>query len=170
MSIAETFLAEFHQESQTTRKFLERVPQDKLTWKPHEKSMTVGQLALHIAMSQGQVIQMARSDESPPPNFGQPNPQPESVSDIINAFEESIRTVQSVLPTFSDFQMQALWRLKADGRELMAMPRSALIRMILLNHIYHHRGQLGVYLRMLGAKVPSSYGPSGDEMPDFMQS
>jgi uncharacterized damage-inducible protein DinB len=66
--------------------------------------------------------------------------------------------------------MQAMWRLKAEGQELMAMPRSALIRMILLNHIYHHRGQLGVYLRMLGAKVPSSYGPSGDEMPDFMQS
>lgn len=168
MSVAEQFLAEFNQESQTTRKFLERVPQDNLNWRPHEKSMTVGQLALHIAMSPGQVIQMARNDESPPPNFGKPNPQPESVADIVNAFEESVRTVQSILPTFTDAQMQTIWRLKADGQELMALPRSALVRMVLLNHIYHHRGQLGVYLRLLGAKVPSSYGPSGDEMPDFM--
>ncbi len=168
MNIAETFLSEFHQESKTTRRFLERVPGDKLSWRPHEKSMTVGQLALHIAMSPGQVIQLASQDESPPPDFSRPNPQPENISEIISAFEDSVAAVQKVLPAFSDTQMHAIWRLKAEGHELMAMPRSALIRMILLNHVYHHRGQLGVYLRLLGVSVPSSYGPSGDELPDFM--
>jgi uncharacterized damage-inducible protein DinB len=69
----------------------------------------------------------------------------------------------------SDERMQALWRAKRDGRELMAIPRAAMLRNILLNHWYHHRGQFGVYLRLLGAKVPSSYGPSGDELPEFMQ-
>jgi uncharacterized damage-inducible protein DinB len=87
----------------------------------------------------------------------------------LNALEESIATVTKVLPTFSDQQMQSTWKMKAGDKELVAMPRAAVLRTILLNHWYHHRGQFGVYLRLLGAKVPSSYGPSGDEQPDFMQ-
>ena len=169
MTIADLFLEEFEQETHTTRKFLERLPGDRLTWKPHEKSMSAGQLALHIACSPGQVVEMAKADEVTPPDFSRPNPQPASVQEILQALDESVATVKAILPTFTDEQMQAIWRVKAGGRELMAMPRAAVLRNILFNHWYHHRGQFGVYLRLLGAKVPSSYGPSGDEIPEFMQ-
>jgi uncharacterized damage-inducible protein DinB len=169
MTMAEMLLAEFEQEARTTRKFLERLPDDKLTWKPHAKSMSAGQLALHIAGTPGRVIQMAKEDEVPMPDFSLPNPQPESIEQVLKVLEESIATVKQVLPTLSDERMQAIWRVKREDKELMAIPRAAMLRNILLNHWYHHRGQFGVYLRLLGAKVPSSYGPSGDELPDFMQ-
>jgi len=112
---------------------------------------------------------MAQADEAAPPNFGRPSPEPASVEEVLNALEESVATVRKILPTFTDEQMQATWRMKANGQELMSMPRAAFLRSILLNHWYHHRGQFGVYLRLLGAKVPSSYGPSGDEAPEFLQ-
>ncbi|MCI0350111.1 MAG: DinB family protein [Acidobacteriales bacterium] len=169
MTMAEMLLAEFEQEARTTRKFLERLPDDKLTWKPHAKSMSAGQLALHIAGTPGQVVLMAKVDEILPPDFSRPNPQPESTGQVLKVLEESIATVKQVLPTLSDERMQAIWRVKREGQELIAIPRAAMLRNILLNHWYHHRGQFGVYLRLLGAKVPSSYGPSGDELPEFMQ-
>lgn len=168
ITMAQMLLAEFEQEAQTTRKFLERLPNDKLEWRPHAKSMTAGQLALHIAASPGQVVRMAQADEVPVPEFGRPNPQPASTREVLSALDETIATVRDVLPAFSDEQLQAIWKMKADGKEVLAMPRAALLRSILLNHWYHHRGQFGVYLRLLGAKVPSSYGPSGDELPDFL--
>ena len=169
MTIAEMLLAEFEQESRTTRKFLDHLPEDKLTWKPHPKSMSAGQLALHIAGAPGQVVQMAQQDEVPMPDFSRPNPQPESIREVVRTLEASIVKIKEVLPALTDERMQAIWRVKRDGRELMAVPRAAMLRNILLNHWYHHRGQLGVYLRLLGAKVPSSYGPSADELPEFMQ-
>ena len=171
MSIAQSFLAELEQEAQTTRKFLERLPEDKLTWKPHEKSMTAGQLALHIAQSVGNVVQMAMMNPAPAPDFGMANPQPESVAEVLKAHDEAVETVKKILPTISDEQMHETWRVAGpDGKEVLSMPRVALLRSIMLNHWYHHRGQFGVYLRLTGAKVPSSYGPSGDELPDFMKS
>ena len=169
MPLAETYLAEFEHESQTTRRFLERLPQDKLTWKPHEQSMTAGQLALHIAMSPAGVVTIAELDEFPVPDFQRPNPQPESVQQILDTFESSCVIVREKLPKFSDERMQAIWRMTKAGRDLLAIPRAMMLRTILLNHIYHHRGQFGVYLRLLGAKVPASYGPSGDEVPDFVK-
>jgi uncharacterized damage-inducible protein DinB len=166
--IAETLLAEFEQEARTTRRFLERLPNDKLTWKPHVKSMSAGQLALHIAGTPGQIVRMAAQDEVPMPDFSRPNPQPESTEQVLTVLDESIAAVKQILPTLTDERMQAIWRVKRDGTELMAVPRAGMLRNILLNHWYHHRGQFGVYLRLVGAKVPSSYGPSGDELPDFM--
>lgn len=168
MTMAQMLLAEFEQEAQTTRKFLERLPDDKLEWRPHAKSMTAGQLALHIAVSPGQVVRMAQESEVSVPDFNRPNPQPANTREILSALDETIATVREVLPRFSDEQLQAVWKMKAGGKEVLAMPRAALLRSILLNHWYHHRGQFGVYLRLLGAKVPSSYGPSGDELPDFL--
>ena len=165
--IADAFLAEFSQEAKTTRKFIERLPADKLNWKPHEKSMTAGQLAHHMATAPAGIIKMASLDEVQMPDFTRPNPQPESLSEILDAFDAGVNAVRETLATFSDEQMNATWRMSRDGKELIAMPRSAVCRNLLLNHLYHHRGQFGVYLRLLGAKVPSSYGPSGDEMPDF---
>ena len=168
MSIAQAFLAEFEHEERTTRKFLERVPADKLAWKPHEKSMTAGQLALHIAASPAQVIQMACEDCVALPDFGAPNPQPGTVEEILRAWDKTIETVKRLLPTLDDARMQGMWSVHQDGRVIHSIPRMAFVRNILLNHTYHHRGQLGVYLRLLGATVPSSYGPSGDEMPELV--
>lgn len=169
MQIAQAFLAEFEQESNITRKFLERLPEDKLTWKPHEKSMSAGQLALHIAMTPGQVAEMARLDPAPAPDFGQPNPQPGSVREILDALDQSIQTVRSILPNLDDSTMQKTWRAVKDGKDILAMPRTVFLRSIMLNHWYQHRGQFSVYLRLMGQSVPASYGPSADELPDFLQ-
>lgn len=168
MSAAQQMLNEFEAEAKTTRKFLERLPADKLAWQPHEKSMTAGQLALHIATAPGGVVQMAAMDEFQLSQIANNRIQPESLEQILSAFDESTATVTKVLPQISDQQMQQTWRLKDGDKELLAMPRAAFLRSILFNHIYHHRGQFGVYLRLVGAKVPSAYGPSGDELPDFL--
>ena len=168
MAIAESLLAEFEQESGPTRKFLERVPEDKLTWKAHEKSMTVGQLAMHMASFPGGVAQLAMQGEFQIPDFNRPNPQPQSVKEILGALDESITTVRSVLSKATDEQLAAPWKMKKGEKVVLEIPRAAFLRTILLNHWYHHRGQLGVYLRLLGAKVPATYGPSGDELPAFL--
>jgi uncharacterized damage-inducible protein DinB len=169
MSIAEAMLAEFEQESITTRKFLERVPRNKLGWKPHGKSMSVGQLALHIASAPAQLVEMAGKDEVPMPDFGGPLPEPGSVGEVLDAFERSIAAVQKAVLSFDDSKMQAVWKGTRNGKDVFVMPRVALLRSILLNHCYHHRGQLSVYLRILDVPVPSTYGPSADELPDVMQ-
>jgi uncharacterized damage-inducible protein DinB len=166
MTLAQSMLTEFEQEAKTTRKFLERLPEDKLTWRPHEKSMTAGQLAWHIAEVPQQVLRMGLEDVFSMPNMG--NAQPKSVAELLAKLDESVATVKKLLPTVTDERMQGMWTLVMDGKEVLSMPRAVFYRSILLNHWYHHRGQFGVYLRLLGAKVPSSYGPSGDEMPDFM--
>jgi uncharacterized damage-inducible protein DinB len=166
MPLAEMLLAEFNQEAITTRKFLERLPADRLAWKAHEKSMTAGQLALHMATAPGGIVQMALVDEFSMPNRGVS--QPESVEQILAALDESIAMVRKVLPTITDAQLAETWKMVVDGQVVLSMPRYNVLRSILLNHWYHH-GQFGVYLRLVGAKVPSAYGPSGDEMPDFMK-
>lgn len=169
MSLAATLLAEFEQEAPTTRKFLDQVPDDKLEWKPHPKSMSTGQLALHIATIPGRVLEMALLEEMSVPDFNRQMPQPASKPEILAALNESIATVRRRLPTVTDDRMQAKWRIVREGRELLAIPRAAVLRSIMFNHWYQHRGQLGVYLRLLGANVPSSYGPSADELPDFLK-
>lgn len=168
MSHSDQLLAEFRAEASTTRKFLERLPEDKLSWQPHPKSMSAGQLALHIAASPTGIIQMALKDEFLLSDIPQSRDQPADLRQVMDAFEQSIAAVEEHLPKISDERMQAPWRLVDNGKELMAMPRAVMLRTILFNHIYHHRGQFGVYLRLVGAKVPSAYGPSGDEMPDFL--
>lgn len=151
----------------TMRRFLERLPADKLTWRPHEKSMTAGQLAYHMASAPASIIKMALLEEKEIQDFSRENPQPESLTQVLDAFDASVKLVVETLETISDYQMKQSWRLMREGNALLTMPRTAVVRTILLNHLYHHRGQFGVYLRLLGASVPSAYGPSGDEMPDF---
>ncbi len=167
MTIAETFLGEFETEAQTTRKFLERLPEDKLAYKPHEKSKTAGNLAMHIATIPGVIVRAALEDQWSPPSGG--TPEPKSVKEVLDAFDESVQTVRQVLPKIDDARMAAIWRLTSNGQELLAMPRAAFLRALMLNHWYHHRGQFGVYLRLMDCQVPSSYGPSGDEAPEFMK-
>lgn len=166
-TMAQTFLAEFEREAVTTRKFLEQLPGDQLQWKPHEKSLSAGQLALHIAAAPGGIIQLAVQDEVPAFDFTKPFPVPASVEEVLAAHDTSVATVQQALPTIGDERMDQPWRAVRDGVVVLELPRKAVIRNILLNHIYHHRGQFGVYLRLLGAKVPAAYGPSGDETPEL---
>ena len=168
MSMTEHLMAEFENEQQTTRRFLERLPEDKLDWRPHEKSMTAGQLALHIAMITGAIVQMAREPEFDAPDFSKPFPSPASKQEVLDTFEQSVATVRELLPTFSDASMGETWRMVSGGTTLLEMPRAAVLRAVWLNHTYHHRGQFGVYLRQMGAPVPSAYGPSGDELPAGM--
>jgi uncharacterized damage-inducible protein DinB len=167
MNTVQTMLAEFEQEAVTTRRFLERLPDDRLAWKPHEKSMTAGQLALHIATAPGGVVQMAMVDEFAMPTMG--NPQPESTAQVLAALDESVAVVRKTLAGLSDDRLSESWKLVNNGEVILTMSRYNVLRSILMNHWIHHRGQFGVYLRLLGAKVPSSYGPSGDEPPAFLQ-
>lgn len=163
MSIAQAMLGEFEHEAKTTRKFLERIPQDKLGWKPHEKSHTAGALALHIASVPGNVVRSAMVDESPLPDFAAMFKQSASVAEILTAHEKSIETVRAILPTLDDARLMTNWSAMKEGKPVITMPRVMFLRLIMLNHWIQHRGQFGVFLRLLGAKVPSSYGPSGDE-------
>ncbi len=163
MSIANAMLGEFEHESKITRKFLERIPQDKLKWKPHEKSHTTGELALHIANVPGNVVRTAMVDESPVPDFAAMFKQPVTVQEILSSHEKSIQTVREILPTLDDARLMTNWSAMLDGKPVMTMPKVMFLRLIMLNHWIQHRGQLGVYLRLVGAKVPASYGPSGDE-------
>jgi uncharacterized damage-inducible protein DinB len=165
--IAKSLLAEFEQELGTTRRFLERVPEDRLTWRPHEKSMTVGQLALHIAQVPEGVLRLSGPDEAPAPDFSAGRPQPETLREVLDTLDRSATYVRQTLPAIDNSRMQCMFTVVRDGRTLLSLPRLAFLRSIMLNHWYHHRGQLGVYLRLLGTAVPSSYGPSGDEAPRF---
>jgi uncharacterized damage-inducible protein DinB len=163
MPIAETFLRELEQEAQTTQRVLERVPDAHLDWRPHAKSYSLGQLALHVAQIPGAVATLAMQSPATPPAFVQERVA--RSADLIPALNESIATAKARLGSASDDTMMETWRLVAGDRELLAMPRHSLLRAIMLNHWYHHRGQLVVYLRQLEVPVPSVYGPSADENP-----
>jgi uncharacterized damage-inducible protein DinB len=164
MTMIDGLLAELEQEAQTTRRVLERIPQAHLSWKPHPKSMSLGQLALHVATVPGNVAEIAAVDTIPePPSFVQP--EAATAAELVPALTESVAKAKRALGGFDDARMGAMWRLQSGGRDIMAMPRGAFVRAIMLNHWYHHRGQLLVYLRMLDLSVPSVYGPTADENP-----
>jgi len=166
MSMAQSFLAEFEEQASVTRRFLERLPEDKLTWKPHDRSMTAGQLALHLAMVPGAVVELMHRESAPPPDFSI-RPQPASPGEVLVALDQSIATVRALLPRLDDAAMSGTFRIVAGDQELLAVPRRGFIRNIMLNHWYQHRGQFSVYLRLLGIAVPASWGPSADEMLVF---
>ena len=165
MVIAQSLLTEFEDQAPVTRKFLERLPENKLTWKPHPRSLTAGQLAYHLAFVPGGVVRGAQKNVVPPPNFQ--FPQPATVQEVLDAFDQSVATVREVLPSFDDAAMNATWRIVDGDQEIVAMPRVAFLRNIMLNHWYQHRGQFCVYLRLLDVPVPSSWGPSADERSVF---
>jgi uncharacterized damage-inducible protein DinB len=167
MPIAQSLLAEFEVQAPITRKFLERLPDDRLTWKPHEKSLSAGQLAYHLSSVPGGIVRFAQN--SPAQAQGFRFPQPESRQEILDAFDESIAAVRDLLPKFDDAAMKETWRLVAGGREVFAQPREEFLRDVMFSHWYQHRGQFSVYLRLLNIAVPASWGPSADEPPIFMQ-
>lgn len=162
MSIAQELLAEFEQQAPVTRRFLERVPEDKLTWKPHAKSMSAGQLALHLALVPAGIARFVQNPTAQAPNFAN-IPQPANREEVLRAFDETIATVRALLPKHDDASMRETFRILQGDQEVVAMPRHLFVRNIMLNHWYQHRGQFAVYLRLLNVPVPASWGPSADE-------
>ncbi len=163
MSMTQAILQEFENEAKTTRRVLERVPADRLGWKPHPKSMSLGTLALHVASAPGVIIGWCAEGET---NFtGEQSPQATSTEQILAAHDASVQKMKETLPQIGDNGMQGMWTGKAGGQTLMTMPKAALTRALVMNHWLHHRGQLSVYLRLLDVPVPSIYGPSADENP-----
>jgi uncharacterized damage-inducible protein DinB len=152
-------------EASTTKRVLERVPEAHFMWRPHAKSMSLGQLALHVATLPRQLTEFIAEDEL---DFSAAAGGPPTVSsrrELLQAFTSGIEQARSYLASLSDERATATWRLMAGERQLFAAPRAIVLRSFLFNHWYHHRGQLLVYLRLLDVAVPSVYGPSADENP-----
>jgi uncharacterized damage-inducible protein DinB len=164
MALIDGLLQELEQEATTTRRVLERVPDAKLTWKPHPKARTLGELALHVAMVPGAVAEfVAQPSPVQAPQFEDPKPQ--NAAELTRTLDESIAKAKRLLGKMDDKTIVETWRMMQGDRELLAIPRIAMLRAIMLNHWYHHRGQLSVYLRELDVPIPSIYGPSADENP-----
>lgn len=164
MALIDGMLQELEQEAKTTRRVLERVPDSQLAWRPHEKARTLGELALHVAMVPGAVAEFAATQSTvQAPEFTDPSPK--NAAELISALDESIAKAKRLLSGLDNAALMATWRMMKGERELFAIPRVALLRSIMLNHCYHHRGQLTVYLRELDIPIPSIYGPSADENP-----
>ena len=169
MSLAQSMFAEFEAQAPITRKFLERLPEDKLTWTPHVKSMSAGQLALHLARVPGGAVRFVQQNPAQAPDFSNALPQPSSLREVLSTFDESFTAVKTLLPQFDDARMQETWRMVQGDTEVLVIPRAQFLRDIMLNHWYQHRGQFCVYLRLLNVAVPASWGPSADELPTFLQ-
>lgn len=163
MSVMENTLAELDQESLTTKKLLERVPEEWLSWRPHPRAYSLGQLALHIATIPSGIAAAAAQDSIELPAFAQP--EAKSRAEILEAFAKGLSEAKEKLAGIDDTTAFSTWTAKKNGTVVMSVPRIAFVRAILLNHNYHHRGQLSVYLRLLDVPVPSIYGPSADENP-----
>jgi uncharacterized damage-inducible protein DinB len=158
-------LNEFREEVVITKRVLDRVPADKLSWKPHPKSMSMGQLAIHIATVPGALAHITRADQFDVAQGNFVPTPPKDLEEIHSAFANSVREVEEYLSHLTEEAAQGSWRLTFGEREMLRRPRVEVLRSIMLNHWYHHRGQLSVYLRMLEVPVPVIYGRSADENP-----
>ena len=155
--------AEFEREMQTTRRVLERIPTDKFNWKPHDKSMLLGSLASHVAnVPKGVVFTVGQMELDP----GTVQlPAATSSEDLISTFDANVAEALASFDQLDGEKLAGSWALLRNGKPLFTMPRAAVLRNFVLNHLIHHRGQLSVYLRLLDIPVPSIYGPSADENP-----
>ncbi len=161
MNFSERLIAELKREAESTRRVLERVPSDKLSWKPHKKSMSLGQLALHTAGVPGGLAELLdeRSREVPIV----PLPEATSLNEILSAFDKHMLVAENKLLAWGETGLMETWKLTREGIPIIEVPRIEMVRTLMLNHWYHHRGQLTVYLRLLEVPVPAIYGPSADE-------
>ena len=166
MSISAALLPEFDQEIAKTRTALERIPTDRFGWKPHEKSFSMGELANHMARLPGwgaATLTTESMDLDPEAGEFEPPEPVETVEDLLELFDAQAAEFRAALAEAGDEAMMASWTLSNGGEELFTMPRVAVIRGMILNHLVHHRGQLTVYLRLNDLPVPGLYGPSADE-------
>ncbi len=166
MRISESLLPEFDQEMANTRRTLERVPEDKLGWKPHPKSGTMGWLASHTATMVGWSVDIMTKDsfDVNPPGGERPQmPETNTRKQLLEVFDQGVAKARAAIAAGSDEQMMQPWSLLAAGKTYFTMPRIAVLRGFVMNHTIHHRAQLGVYLRLNDIPVPSIYGPSADE-------
>jgi uncharacterized damage-inducible protein DinB len=159
----ESIANELRDETVTTRRVLERVPADKLAWKPHQRSKSLGELAMHVASIPAMAERIAKHDE-----FAAGGGTPAvagSAEEILAAFERNVRAAEEALDGMTEQTAAGSWRLIFRGKEVFSKPRVKALRTNMLNHMYHHRGQLTVYLRLLDVPVPMVYGPTADENP-----
>jgi uncharacterized damage-inducible protein DinB len=162
MPLVDALLPEFDHEMTTTRKLLERLPDDRFAWQPHQKSMALGHLAAHLAnLPWWGEMTLTQSDfdtaASPPPA------EVHSRAEVLERFDRNAARTRAALAEKSDAELMAMWSLKRAGQTIFSMPKAAVWRSFVLSHVIHHRGQLSVYLRLLDVPVPSIYGPSADE-------
>jgi uncharacterized damage-inducible protein DinB len=164
MSISQGLLPEFDQEMAGTRKCLERVPEGKTEWQPHPKSMTLGRLAGHLAELPNWIVETMKRDELS--LDGQFTPFiSSSPKELLAMFDARVAEARALIESATDEDMMKPWSLKVRGQTAFTMPKIAVLRGMVINHIIHHRGQLTVYLRLNDVPVPSLYGPSADERP-----
>jgi uncharacterized damage-inducible protein DinB len=166
MSIAQSLIPEFTHEFATTRSLLERVPFDRASWAPHAKSTSLGELAAHLADLASLVATTVRQTELDlePRVKGSPAPaMPGSTHALLSRFDDGVRLGLQALEGTSDDAMRSMWSLKRGGETVLVLPRVAILRTVVMNHLIHHRGQLSVYLRMSDVPLPPIYGPTADE-------
>ena len=161
----DSMLDELRQEAVTTRRVLERVPEEKLSWKPHPKSMSLGQLSLHVASIPGNLVGLVQLEGFDASQANFVPPEASSVEQILTALNSSVKTAEDYFSGLDEKTATENWRLTLREQEVFSMPRIGVLRSIMLNHWYHHRGQLAVYLRLLEVPVPVIYGRSADENP-----
>ena len=166
MSLVDTLVPEFDHEIGVTRRLLERVPEDKFGWKPHAKSMSLGELATHVATIPFWGVPTLNQPELDLGSQNQNTPA-SSRADLLARFDKNTAETRAALVGKTDAEMMVVWSLKTNGEKLFTMPRVAVWRSFVLNHLIHHRAQLGVYLRLNDVPVPATYGPSADETPNF---
>ena len=166
MALKEALISEFEQEMANTRKTLERAPTEKLGWKPHEKSFTLGELAAHMAEIPNWLVNTLDDDEL---NLKGPFTRntPTAIEEILAAFDANVAEAKKSLAKVDDAHFAKMWSLKVEDKQLFSMPRAAVARGMIMNHSVHHRGQMTVYLRLLDIPVPAIYGPSADEKSFF---
>jgi uncharacterized damage-inducible protein DinB len=162
--LVDPILAEMDQEAEITKRLFDIIPEDKLSWRPHPKAKSLGELAMHIAGLQGLVAELCRPDTIEMPVIP-PDPEASSRAEARETLDNNLRKAKEIVNATDDAQATAEFTITKNGTVLMAMPRIAFWRSILLNHNYHHRGQLSTYLRQLDVPLPSIYGPSADANP-----
>jgi uncharacterized damage-inducible protein DinB len=161
MNVIEDWSGELKREAELTRSLLERLPEDKFSWRPHPRSMSLGQLALHAAGVPGGLALLLDEAVSEVPVV--PLPEPTTRQELLEALEWSVSLAESKLREWGEDGLRDTWKLVSKGETVLEAPRIDMVRTLMFNHVYHHRGQLTVYLRLLGISVPGMYGPSADE-------